>query len=174
MRHYDAPVVTTLALLRDSSSGWWRGGQDRGVESALRDAVRTLERRLGPNRDTWRWGRLHQPVFTHPMGRIKALAWAFNATPPETGGDAFAVNQGAFSPEEPFRHIMVASYRQILNPTDWDRSRVIHTTGQSGLPFHPHYRDFTPLWARGEYVPLRFSRAAIDQETDGKLVLTPR
>ena len=174
LRHYHAPVVTLLSLLRDPSSGWWQGSRDRTVELALRAAVRLLEARLGSDRDQWRWGRMHQPVFTHPLGRLKALAWIFNATPPETGGDAFTVNQGAFTPDEPFQQAIVSSYRQILDVADWDRSLVIHTTGQSGLPFHRHYRDFAPLWARGEYVPLLFSRPRIEGAADGRLTLAPR
>ncbi len=174
LRLYEAPVLALLGLLREPSSAWWRGGRDRVIETALRDAVRTLERRLGADRDQWRWGRLHQPTFVHPIGRIRALAWVFNTTPPETGGDAFTVNQGAFTPEEPFRHAIVSSYRQILDPADWDRSQVIHTTGQSGLPFHRHYRDFTGPWARDQYVPLLFSRPRIEEAAAGRLVLMPR
>jgi penicillin amidase len=174
VRHYQAPTVAMLALLRDPASGWWRGERSRLIERAFREAVQTLERRLGPDRRRWRWGRLHQPVFVHPLGRVKAFAWIFNTTPPETGGDAFTVNQGAFNPEEPFGQVIVASYRQILDPSNWDRSRVIHTTGQSGLPFHPHYRDFAARWARGEYVPLLFSRRAIEQAAEATLVLEPR
>ncbi|MGH2376322.1 MAG: penicillin acylase family protein [bacterium] len=173
LRHYDAPVVALLGILADPSSGWWGGNRDRLVEDALRDAVRVLETRLGRDRGQWRWGRLHQPTFTHPIGRIKALAWVFNVTAPETGGDAFTVNNGAFDPEAPFRQALVASYRQILDPADWDRSLVIHTTGQSGLPFHRHYRDFTALWARGEYVPLLFSRQRIEEAAAGRLTLVP-
>lgn len=174
LRQYEGAVQTVLALLRDPSSGWWRGSRDRLVETALRDAVRTLEGQLGPKREGWRWGRLHQPTFVHPIGRIKSLAWIFNTTPPEVGGDAFTVNNSAFNPEEPFRQVVVASYRQILDPADWDRSLVIHTTGQSGLPFHRHYRDFAALWARGEYVPLLFSRQKIEDAAVGRLVLAPR
>ncbi len=174
LRHYDAPVLALLGLLREPSSGWWRGSRDRVVETALREAVRTLEARLGANRDAWRWGRLHQPTFVHPIGRIKALAWIFNTTPPETGGDAFTVNNGAFNPEEPFAQAIVASYRQILDPADWDRSLVIHTTGQSGLPFHRHYRDFAARWTGGQYVPLLFSRPRIEEAAAGRLMLTPR
>ena len=174
LRHHDAPALATLALLREPASAWWKGNRDRVIETALRTAVRDLEHRLGPNRDQWRWGRMHQPVFTHPIGRVKALAWIFNVTPPETGGDAFTVNNGAFNPEEPFRQVFVASYRQILDTADWDRSLVIHTTGQSGLPFHRHYRDFAPLWARGEYVPLLFSRAKVEETAAARLILSPR
>lgn len=173
LRHHDAPALATLALLREPASAWWKGNRDHVIETALRTAVRDLERRLDPDRDQWRWGRLHQPVFTHPIGRVKALAWIFNTTPPETGGDGFTVNNGAFDPEAPYRQVIVASYRQILDTADWDRSLVIHTTGQSGLPFHKHYRDFAPLWARGEYVPLLFSRARVDAAAAARLILSP-
>jgi penicillin amidase len=173
LRHRDAPMQTLLALLREPESGWWRGSRDEVVTAALRSAIRDLTRRLGPSHDRWRWGALHQPVFVHPLGRIKALAWVFNTTPPEVGGDGFTVNNGGFDPEEPFRQKIAASYRQILDTSNWDRSLVIHTTGQSGLPFHKHYRDFAPLWARGEYVPLLFSRSAVDGATAERLILTP-
>lgn len=174
LRQYDNAVQATVALLGDPGSGWWRGSRDRLVEAAMRDAARTLERRMGKNRDRWRWGRLHQPVFVHPIGRMKALSWIFNITPPEVGGDAFTVNNTAFNPEEPFRQMIVASYRQILDPSDWDRSVVVHTTGQSGLPFHRHYKDFAGPWARGEYVPLLFSRQKIEQAAQGRLLLAPK
>ena len=117
---------------------------------------------------------MHQPIFVHPLGRVKALAWVFNVTPPEVGGDGFTVNNGGFDPEEPFRQRIVASYRQILDVSNWDRSLVIHTTGQSGLPFHKHYRDFAPLWARGEYVPLLFSRSAVDGAAAERLIMHSR
>jgi penicillin G amidase len=173
LRHRDAPMLTLLALLQEPDSGWWRGSRDEMVTTALRDAVRDLTKRLGPSHDQWRWGRLHQPVFVHPLGRIKALAWVFNVTPPEVGGDGFTVNNGGFDPEEPFQQRIVASYRQILDVSNWDRSLVIHTTGQSGLPFHKHYRDLAPMWARGEYIPLLFSRTAVDGAAADRLILTP-
>ena len=165
--------ASLLALLQEPDSGWWRGSRDEMVTTALREAIRDLTRRLGPGHDQWRWGRLHQPVFIHPLGRIKALAWIFNLTPPEVGGDGFTVNNGGFDPEEPFQQRIVASYRQILDVSNWDRSLVIHTTGQSGLPFHRHYRDLAPLWARGDYVPLLFSRPAVDGAAAERLIMTP-
>jgi penicillin amidase len=173
MRHRDAPMQSLLALLQQPDSGWWRGSRDEMVTTALREAVRDLTRRLGPSHDQWRWGRLHQPVFMHALGRVKGLAPIFNVMPPEVGGDGFTVNNGGFDPEEPYRQKITASYRQILDPSNWDRSLVIHTTGQSGLPFHKHYRDFAPRWARGEYVPLLFSRQAVDGAAADRLIMTP-
>jgi penicillin G amidase len=165
------PVV--LQLLRDRSSRWWGArGRDAVVADALREAGDLLTRRLGPDRSRWTWGRLHTTAFVHPLGRIGALAWIFNAGAPPTGGDLFTVNNGGFS-RDTFAQIIVASYRQVIDLQDWDRSVAIHTTGQSGLPFHRHYRDFVPLWATGGYHPLLFSKPRIQQESEGTLTLTP-
>ena len=44
---------------------------------------------------------------------------------------------------------------------------------QSGDPASPHYRDLFPLWAAGSYVPLRYSRAAVDADAETVIALTP-
>jgi penicillin amidase len=166
-------VPATLNLLRDPGSGWWQGDRGKVLEKALVAAYEELEERLGRDPKRWRWGTLHQPRFTHPLGRVPVLTWIFNTTPPPTGGDGFTVNNGGYDPDKPFRQTIVASYRQILDLADWDRSLAMHTTGQSGLPLHKHYRDFAPMWAKGEYHPLLFSRARIEAEMEGRLVLSP-
>ncbi len=169
----EAWQVALLGLLRDPSSRWWGpGGRDTVVAQALREARDLLTRRLGPDRSNWTWGRLHAMRFVHPLGRIGALSWFFNAVAPPTGGDLFTVNNGGFSPQA-FSQIIVASYRQIIDLSDWDRSIAINTTGQSGLPLHRHYRDFVSRWATGGYHPMLFSRPRIQQEAEGTLALTP-
>jgi penicillin amidase len=50
---------------------------------------------------------------------------------------------------------------------------AINTPGQSADPASPHYRDLFPLWAAGAYVPLDFSRAAIDRDAELVLSLSP-
>ena len=55
----------------------------------------------------------------------------------------------------------------------WDNSVAINTPGQSGDPFSVHYRDLFPLWATGAYIPLDFSRAAIDRDAELVVTLSP-
>src|SRR2546430_17231567 len=66
-----------------------------------------------------------------------------------------------------------ASYRQILDLADWDRSVATSVPGQSGQPGSPYYDDLLPLWAEGKYFPLIYSRARIERETAHRLVLRP-
>jgi penicillin amidase len=67
-----------------------------------------------------------------------------------------------------------ASYRHVLDLADWDRGLATSTPGQSGQPGSPHYADLLPLWQRGEYFPLAFSRAKVEEVTVHRLKLTPR
>jgi len=169
----DAWTLTTLRLLTEPSSPWWGpAGRDAVVAQALAKAEETLRERLGPNRSRWTWGRLHVMEFEHPLGRVRALRGIFNAPAPPTGGDAFTVNNGGFSVKT-FRQVVVASYRQILDVGEWDRSMAIHTTGQSGLPFHHHYRDFVTPWAAGQYHTLPFAVRRVREIVESSLTLAP-
>ena len=66
-----------------------------------------------------------------------------------------------------------ATFRMVLDVGDWDNSRAINAPGQSGLPASPHYGDLSQLWARGEYVPLLYTRDAIAEATTLRIVLAP-
>lgn len=66
-----------------------------------------------------------------------------------------------------------ASFRMVLDVGNWDASRFINTPGQSGDPFSPHYRDLAALWATGHYVPLSYSRDAVERNAAHVLTLTP-
>jgi penicillin amidase len=63
--------------------------------------------------------------------------------------------------------------RAIYDMSNLGNSRTIHTTGQSGHPYHEHYDDFIPLWLNGQYHPQLWDRAEIEKQTEGVLTLTP-
>ena len=66
-----------------------------------------------------------------------------------------------------------ASVRIVLDVGDWDRSMAINAPGQSGDPDSAHYRDLMPLWAAGQYVPLLYSRKAVEAAAEQILELSP-
>ena len=66
-----------------------------------------------------------------------------------------------------------ASYREIMDTADWDRSVVTNVPGQSGQPESEFYGNLLPLWDKGEYFPMVYSRAKVDQNTSHKLNLRP-
>ena len=66
-----------------------------------------------------------------------------------------------------------ASARLVIDVGAWDESRCINAPGQSGDPRSPHYGDLAQTWAQGGYVPLLYSRAAIDAATKTLITLNP-
>ena len=89
------------------------------------------------------------------------------------GGSAFSPRAASYRPSD-FRVIAGASFRMVLDVGNWDGSVVVNTPGQSGDPFSPHYRDLAPVWAAGEYVPLLYSREAVERSARSVIKLMPQ
>lgn len=141
---------------------------------SLAAAWRELEGRLGPDPAKWRWGDLHQARFEHPLTPLlpKADRERLAAGPAPMSGTAHSPLAATWRASD-FRVVSGASFRMVLDVGDWDASRVINTPGQSEDPDSPHFRDLFPLWAKGDYVPLAYSRAAVEAATERVIALTP-
>ena len=139
-------------------------GRDLALLDALDDAVADLTKRFGTDRAHWRWGEVHVAVFRHP------LSPRYDLPPASRGGDANTVYATG---GRDYHQTAGASYREILDLGDWDRSVVTNVPGQSGDPRSRHYGDLLPLWANDRYFPLAFSRARVEAETEQVLWLRP-
>ncbi len=138
----------------------------------MAQATADLTAQLGANMDGWQWGKLHVAVFDHTMGGVKPLNLIFNRSTQASGcGDT--VNATGFSPAAPFEVSGVPSYRQIVNLADWAGSRSMHTTGQSGLPFHRHYADMITSWRDIDYHAMLWTAADVQAHAKAKLVMEP-
>ncbi len=149
-------------------------GRDAVLLESLRQAVARLERTLGPDPSTWRWGRLHKVAIEHPIsaGLSAVQRHTLDVAPLPIGGDAFAVHNTAYR-ESDFRQTSGATYRQVIDVGDWDRSMALNSPGQSGDPRSAHYRDLFPLAAEGRYVPMLFSREKVMEAAERILRLEP-
>jgi penicillin amidase len=119
----------------------------------------------------WRWGDLHFAEFKHPLSTDDARRAVFDLTSISRGGDGNTVNATAGAK---FIQRSGASFREILDLSDWDNSVAINVPGQSGQPESPHYGDLLQLWAEGKYFPLLFTREKIEKHTADRLVLEPK
>ena len=50
---------------------------------------------------------------------------------------------------------------------------ITNVPGQSGQPESPYYGSLLPLWDKGEYFPMAYSRTRVDREAAHKLTLKP-
>ncbi len=119
-------------------------------------AAANLEVRYGAAQ-AWRWGLAHPAAGDHrPFGFVPALARFFNVSP-ETAGDAYSINVGAYTmrdEQRPFANRHAPSMRAIYDLADLERSRFMHSTGQSGNVLSPWYASFAERWARVEYITI--------------------
>jgi penicillin amidase len=162
--------------LWDDAATPQRETRDDILRSALIAAVEYLDDRFGGEPIEWRWGDLHRATFENQtLGRsgIGIVEARLNRGPVRVGGGTDIVNATGWTPEEGFEVDWVPSMRMIVDVADWDRSITVHTTGQSGHAYHPHYTSMIQPWADGEYYPMRFSEAAVSRDSADLLQLVP-
>ncbi|HMP39855.1 MAG TPA: penicillin acylase family protein [Roseiflexaceae bacterium] len=133
-----------------------------------------LQAEFGEDPATWQYGRSHMLQIRHALGSLPGLASLLNRGPFPYGGDSDTVNVGNFPHEYAGPPYYVASsYRQICDLSDWDRSRSIHATGQSGHPGSRHYADFIPHWLNAQYHPMCWSRTRVEEVAATRMTLSP-
>jgi len=184
LRQAKSPVLYALEpVVKDPQSPWFDDRRTPKTETrdeilllALKDAVAELTERLGPNMEKWRWGDLHTATFKNQALGQSGIAWIeriFNRGPVATDGTAGAVNNTGYSLNAPYDVRSGPSYRQIVDAGDWSRSVSMHTTGQSGHPFHRHYDDMIDPWRNIQYHPMLWSRTEVEAQAEGILRLVP-
>jgi penicillin amidase len=147
--------------------------RDEVLLAALDDAVEELTEALGDDVAGWRWGALHKARFAGALARVPDLSPLFTAGEIEVGGDEQTVNQGLFEPGWSYDAAVIPSWRQILDPSDWDASVGSHTVGQSGHPASPHFADLLEFWSKGGHHPMPFSRRAVEAAAESTLRAIP-
>ncbi|MBN2472359.1 MAG: penicillin acylase family protein, partial [Anaerolineae bacterium] len=173
----------TQRLLADPTNAWWDDSRTPATETrdmiltlALEDALTTLSERLGPERESWRWGDLHTATFvSSPLGQsgIAAVEGLVNAGPVPASGSSRTVNATSWSPAAPFAVRALPSFRMIVDLGDFEASLGVHTTGQSGHPFSPHYADMIEAWRTINYYPLHFGEEAVRAAAASTQTLRP-
>jgi penicillin amidase len=138
--------------------------RDKLLIAALADAEQAVLKTYGEDSTRWRWGSLHTASFAHSVSK------AFDLPSVSRAGDANTVYASGGAGD---RQTAGASYREVIDLADWDRSVATSTPGQSGQPGSPHYGDLLPLWGADQYFPLVYSRRAVEQNTRHILTLQP-
>lgn len=165
------PVPVMIRALAEADARWFgrdaRAGRDELVRETFAAAVAKAAKMPG------KWGEVHTVTFRHPLGGLsKAHAKAFDLGPVPRPGDEHCPNNTRS--DENYRQIHGATYRHVLDLADWDKGLATSAPGQSGQPGSPHYDDLLPLWAKGAYFPLAYSRKKVEEVTKQRMWLRPR
>lgn len=171
-------------LVQNPQSSWWDDkntpdrieNRDEIFVRAFQKSVTEIEKRLGKDPAGWRWGDLHTVTFQNgSLGKtgISLIDGLFNRGPfPAAGGSAIINNTG-WDAASGYEVVWLPSMRMIVDLSDLNNSLTVHTTGQSGHAYHPHYADMIDLWRQIQYYPMWWNEADIQQNAEAILRLTP-
>jgi len=176
-------LIAAARMMADPGTAWFDDVRTEGVEGRDQALLATLERAVGVLTDLlgrdlgkWRWGDLHSATFENQsLGQsgIWPIEKLFNRGPVETDGSIGTLNNTAYAIGVNFAVETVPSYRQVIDLQDFGRSVSIHTTGQSGHPFHPHYDDMIDAWRNFQYHPMLWTRSQIEAASEAHLRFIP-
>lgn len=129
------------------------------------DAREKLIKNLGIDRTKWTWGEANKARFRHELAVVPLIGLQFNVPilPLKgSGGTGASPNVGS-----------AVSMRFLAQPPDWDETRQVITTGQSGNPKSPHWADQIDNWYTGNTPIFPYSEAAVRAAAKNTIVLIP-
>ncbi len=170
------PVVVARLLEPDATTfgGDAVGGRNAILLDALKAAMADLKTRQGEDRSQWAWGQLHHIRFEHALSTLITpdLADRLGTERFPVGGTGDTVGVAHYRTSD-FRVTSGASFRQVIDVADWDRSVTINVPGQSSDPDSPFYDNLLETWSKGDYVPMAFSRSAVEAIKADSVTLKP-
>jgi penicillin amidase len=148
-------------------------GRNAILLQSLKEATDFLKGKLGPDMAKWKWGNLHFMKYVHSLSSAvdPSTQALLDVGPLPQSGDSYTVHNTGYSSD--FNQNTGASYREVIDLSNWDNSVGLNSPGQSGDPKSLYYEDLFPLWNEGKFVPLYFSFDKILGATEDVLILQP-
>ena len=145
-------------------------------KKSFSDGIAELETLLGEDPLKWKWGDLHTANFRNgSLGEsgVAPIENLFNRYSFPTSGGSSIVNATAWDATEGYQVTNLPSMRAIYDLSNLKNSVTVHTTGQSGHAYHPHYIDMANMWANIQYYSMLWDQQDVTAQTEGHLLLTP-
>ncbi|MEZ5009195.1 MAG: penicillin acylase family protein [Chitinophagales bacterium] len=151
------------------------GSKETLLKDGFQDAIQYLTDQLGNDSSQWQWSKIHQMEIPHALSIQKPLDKVFGLGPFPIGGDTDTPFQTYPNNVDKFDgEIVTASYRQIIDMSNFDNSLSITPGGQSGNLASPFYASQINDWLKGKFHPMCWSRASVDKNQKHLLRLEPK
>lgn len=169
-------VSHVVRLLRDQPAGWFERPWSEEIADALDAVIRKLRREHGPAA-RWSWGKVRNFTQIHLVNFFRhrrLLGRIFDIGPIPWGGDSETIGAAERTLFDPTRNPLgMANMRMVLDIGNWQESRFILSSGQSGNPCSPHYADQVPLWKAGKTIRIAWEPEAVAAAAASTLHLEP-
>jgi penicillin amidase len=145
---YGMAASALAKLLAERPQGWF-ADYDETITRALADAVEEGKRIQGRDPKRWNYGLYNRAALEHPIARgLPLVGRYFNVGRVPMSGSTTTVKQTTAR--------MGPSMRFVADLSDWDRSLLVLTIGQSGQVLSSHYKDQWKSYDSGGGLPLRY------------------
>ena len=172
------------ALLKDPNHILWddiNTPQKENLTDILERALLLADERIielfdTDDYDKWSWGELHTITYpTNLLGEagIPILTNLVNIGPVESGGSSFAINSTDWGFGEDFTIGSYPSMRMVVDLSNFDNSRTILPSGQSGHVMSKYYDDQVENWIENNMYILNFSREQVELNQKEYMFLRP-
>jgi penicillin amidase len=115
------------------------------------------------------WRKLHTLTYSHPLGAVPVLKGVLNRGPYFMPGGSECILTAAFPGNGDFRISHLATFRMIIDFSDFGNSLLVNSSGQSGHFLSPHYDDQIGL-----YVNLKYRKMEYFPAGNERLLLIPQ
>jgi len=147
--------------------------RDAFLISCLQQAVAELNKKLGPDVKKWQYGQAayHHVLIKHPLSNAvdDATRKKLEVGPLPRGG--YGSTPGVTSNTDNQTH--GATFRIVVDASDWDKTMFTNSPGQSGDASSPFYKNLFPLWASDKHFPVYFSKPLIERVAKERSILRP-
>lgn len=147
--------------------------RDGFILACLEAATRELTTRLGADPTRWQYGqeKYHHARIRHPLSTAvdEKTRELLEVGPLPRGG--YGSTPGMTSNAD--NQSSGASFRMVVDVSDWDATWLTNTPGQSGDPRSPFYKNLFERWANDQHVRAYFSRDKVEKAAYQKTVLKP-
>ncbi|HEX7541041.1 MAG TPA: penicillin acylase family protein, partial [Anaerolineales bacterium] len=171
-------------LVKQPDSFWWDDKattdkierRDDIIVRAFSEAVAEVEQLQGKDSAKWNWGDLHTATFANQtLGKsgIAPIEALFNRGPFRTNGSDAIVNATGWNATLGYTVDWLPSMRMIVDLGNLNNSVTVHTTGESGHAYNPHYIDMADLWRNIQYYPMLWDEQAVTAAAEAHLQILP-
>ena len=146
------------------------------LRQSLTDGVNEVKGHFGGDSTKWKWGVLHAANFRNQTlgdSGISLIEGLFNRGPYQVGGSEAVVDATGWSVNDGYETNWLPSMRMVVDMSDLASSVTVHTTGESGHAYSPHYDDMAPIWAQVSYYPMQWDQPSIQARSTEHLRLLP-
>ncbi len=176
-----APTLYTMEQLwLDDINPWYDDVNTKNIKENKFDIIRRILVQIAvaesEGRDSKRWGDVHGLAMKHPLGSVKILDFflGLNKGPYPVGGSFHTVSPYSYKLDKDFNAVDGASHRHVFDVSNWDNSKVVIPTGQSGIPGSQHYLDQLQDYIKGSFHPAWFSREKVEKNARYSMEFTAR